>query len=118
MFTSEPGSRLTLGSTEKLSPTGWPGVGYGSWPTYPHVVEWLGERAQHVLPGWQVALALGDLLAQERAHLTDLIGDWFKGVGPPCLDDLAQRLRHETDCSAREAPGGLDLVEDARNSPR
>ena len=27
------GSRRTSGATEKLSPTGWPGVGYGSWPT-------------------------------------------------------------------------------------
>ncbi len=28
-----PGSGLTSGATLKLRPTGWPGVGYGSWPT-------------------------------------------------------------------------------------
>ena len=27
------GRRRTSGATEKLSPTGFPGVGYGSWPT-------------------------------------------------------------------------------------
>src|SRR5215472_344219 len=33
MLTRLPGSLVTFGSTEKLRPTGWPGVGYGSWPT-------------------------------------------------------------------------------------
>src|ERR1700722_5412373 len=33
MLTSRPGSRRTSGATEKLSPTAYPGVGYGSCPT-------------------------------------------------------------------------------------
>src|SRR5580658_11321342 len=33
MLTRLPGSRRTSGATEKLSPTAYPGVGYGSWPT-------------------------------------------------------------------------------------
>src|SRR3984957_6660460 len=33
MLTRLPGSRRTSGATEKLSPTAYPGVGYGSCPT-------------------------------------------------------------------------------------
>src|SRR3954451_7620790 len=33
MFTRLRGSGWTSGATENDSPTGWPGVGYGSWPT-------------------------------------------------------------------------------------
>ena len=83
---------------------------------HPHVGERLLEGAQHPVARGQVPLALGDLLAQEHAHVRDLILNWRERVRPARLNDVAQRHRHAqkiaqaadklAQAADKEAPGG------------
>ena len=61
---------------------------------HPHVGERLLEGAQHLVARGQVALARGDLLAQEHAYPRDLVLDGGERVRPARLDDVGQRLSH------------------------
>ena len=94
MLASDRGTGRVVGDTENDSPTAWPGVGYGSWPTISTrtAVEGLGERAQHVGARGQVAPARGDLGAQEVAHVRDPLLHRGERPRPPGLDDLRQRF--------------------------
>ena len=61
---------------------------------YPHVGERLFEGAQHLVARGQVALARGDLLAQEHAYPRDLVLDRGERFRPARFHDVAQRLSH------------------------
>ncbi len=61
---------------------------------HPDVAERLLEGAQHLLARGQVALARGDLLAQEAAHSGDLTLDRCERFRPARLNDIRQRFGH------------------------
>src|SRR5690349_20235105 len=65
-----------------------------------HVVERLLERPQHVVPGRQVPAPGRDLRPQELAHRGDLVRDGLQCPGPASVDDVAQRLCHDSTVSA------------------
>jgi hypothetical protein len=76
---------------------------------HPHVGERLLEGAQHPVARGQVPLALSDLLAQEHAHVGDLVLNWGERVRPARLNDVAQRLSHAqkiAQAADKGAPGG------------
>jgi hypothetical protein len=70
---------------------------------HPDLVEGLGERAQHVGAGRQVAPAGGHLGAQELTHVGDHRRDRRQRPRPSGLDDLLQRLARHHASSRRSS---------------
>ncbi|GAA3133889.1 hypothetical protein GCM10020001_065500 [Nonomuraea salmonea] len=66
------------------------GIGVLAHDQHLDVVKGLVEGAQDVRARGQVLPAFGDLLAQELAHVGDLLGDGLERACPSGFDDFVQ----------------------------
>lgn len=57
---------------------------------YPHVVQWLGEGSQDVMAGREVAVTMGDLLAEEYAEVSQGMRGGGERGNPRGVDEVVE----------------------------